>query len=697
MRVETWAWRVQLPFHFFMARQYTLHRQPTTAAPPIDFAAELNEQQCAAVTAPPGPALVIAGAGSGKTRTLTYRVAYLLENGILPENILLLTFTNKAAREMLDRVANIVPHDLGRLWGGTFHSVGNRMLRRNPQEAGFAPGFSIMDREDQQDLLDAVAAQLGAGSKVKLFPKGEVLADVFSYSLNTGKGIEDVLCEKHPHFLEFTAQIADGQKRYEERKKTANAVDFDDLLEKTLRMLQNHPPLAERYQRQFQFVLVDEYQDTNHLQADFIDILAARSRNVMVVGDDAQAIYSWRGANFQNILAFPKRYPEAKVYKIETNYRSTPEILEVANAAIAGNAHQFRKELVAVRRSGMKPALVALGDSRQQALFVAQRILELSDEGVDLGEIAILYRAHYHSMEVQMDLTRHGIPFQITSGLRFFEQAHVKDVASFLKYVVNPRDEVAFKRMVRLLPGIGARSAEALWDEAIRGLGAAPAPLPAEAEAAAPSPAAGPHFGELLLPMKVPAKSRKAWEQLAHTLAEIAPNGAPLAPAEMIGSVVEAVYDDYAKSKFPNYDQRREDLNTLANFARDYESAADFLDQLALLTSLDSETVAPAEDTEKVTLSSIHQAKGLEWKAVFVIWLSDGMFPSSRSLDNESALEEERRLFYVAVTRAKDELYLTYPHLRLNAGYGEMLQHPSRFLGEIPKPLLEEWQVSGGM
>ncbi|HEY2343639.1 MAG TPA: ATP-dependent helicase, partial [Chthoniobacteraceae bacterium] len=307
-------------------------------------------------------------------------------------------------------------------------------------------------------------------------------------------------------------------------------------------------------------------------------------------------------------------------------------------------------------------------------------------------------RAHYHSMEVQMDLTRHGIPFQITSGLRFFEQAHVKDVASFLKYVVNPRDEVAFKRMVRLLPGIGARSAEGLWDDAVRGLGAAPnlsLTEPGPGESAAPT-AAGPHFGALLLAMKVPPKSRKSWEQLAHTLEEIAPNGVPLVPAEMIACVVEAVYDDYAKSKFPNYDQRREDLNTLANFARDYESAAEFLDQLALLSGLDNETVAPDDDAEKVTLSSIHQAKGLEWKAVFIIWLSDGMFPSSRSVESESALEEERRLFYVAVTRAKDELYLSYPHLRLNAGYGEMLQHPSRFLGEIPKALLEEWQISGG-
>ena len=662
-----------------MARQYTLTRTHP-AGPRIDFAAELNEQQCAAVTAPPGPALVIAGAGSGKTRTLTYRVAYLIENGVLPQNILLLTFTNKAAREMLDRVAALIPHDITGLWGGTFHSVGNRILRQHAVAAGFAKGFSIMDREDQQDLLDSVIAKLGIDPKDKRFPKGEVLADVFSYSLNTGRSIDDVLVEKYPHFLEFSEQIAGAQKKYEAKKRDANSMDFDDLLEKTLLLLQRESAIAEHYQRQFQFILVDEYQDTNRIQADFIDILGKVQRNVMVVGDDAQSIYSWRGANFKNILDFPKRYPEARVYKIETNYRSVPDILDVANAAIAANVNQFKKELTSARDRGpVKPALVPLGDSAQQAQFVAQRILDLREEGIELDEIAVLYRAHYHSMEVQMELTRHGVPFEITSGLRFFEQAHIKDVAAFLKFVVNPRDEVAFKRMVRLLPGVGARSAEQLWE-----------PVNAGLSSGATS------FRDLLMPCKVAPKSRKAWEQLAHTLEEIAPALAPHPPAEMIHSVIEAIYDDYAKAEFANYDSRREDLHTLANFAKQYTSAGDFLDQLALLTSLDSEVAAGGEDDEMVTLSSVHQAKGLEWKVVFVIWMTDGMFPSSRSLENADAIEEERRLFYVAVTRAKDELYLTYPNLRLNAGYGEMLQRPSRFLGEVPKKLLEEWQISGG-
>jgi len=333
--------------------------------------------------------------------------------------------------------------------------------------------------------------------------------------------------------------------------------------------------------------------------------------------------------------------------------------------------------------------LVPLQDSNQQAQFVAQRILELRDEGIELNEMAVLYRAHYHSMELQMELTRHGIPFAITSGLRFFEQAHVKDVASFMKYAVNPRDEVAFKRMARLLPGIGARSAEELWAGVYPKLGEEVA---AEEDAAP----AFESFKNLLFDQKVPAKSRKSWQQLVYTLDEIAPHGRANPPATMIEGVIQAVYDDYLKAKFPNYEQRREDLQVLQNYARQYEKTAEFLDQLALVSSLETEGELGAreEDDERVNLSSVHQAKGLEWRAVFVIWMADGMFPSSRSLESAAAIEEERRLFYVAVTRAKDELYLTYPLMKLNAGYGEMFQRPSRFLGEVPVALLEEWSVS---
>ncbi|HEV3148084.1 MAG TPA: UvrD-helicase domain-containing protein, partial [Chthoniobacterales bacterium] len=441
-----------------MSRQYTLQRAPRSTSVHIDYAAELNEQQLAAVTARPGPLLVIAGAGSGKTRTLTYRVAYLLENGIDPRNILLLTFTNKAARQMLDRVANLLPVDASGLLGGTFHSVGNRILRRHGSALGYSSAFTIMDREDQKDLINTVVASAGIDLKEIRFPKGDVLADIFSFVVNTEIPMEELLAERFPYFLPLLDKLKDVHARYEKKKKATNSMDFDDLLEKTLLMLRHHEGVAAFYRRQFQFILVDEYQDTNKVQADLVDTLARDHRNVMVVGDDAQSIYSWRGANFKNILEFPKRYPDTQVFKIEMNYRSVPEVLEVANAAIASNVEQFRKNLAPTRDSNeVKPAVVALNDGSEQAQFVAQRILELRDEDVDLNDIAVLYRAHYHAIELQLELSRRGIPYQITSGIRFFEQAHIKDVTSFLRFVANPRDEVAFKRMVKLLPGIGNR------------------------------------------------------------------------------------------------------------------------------------------------------------------------------------------------------------------------------------------------
>ena len=663
-----------------MSREYTLHRPPASGLIHIDYAAELNEQQHAAVTASPGPLLVIAGAGSGKTRTLTYRVAYLLENGIDPRNILLLTFTNKAARQMLDRVANLLPVDATGLWGGTFHSIGNRMLRRHGSSLGYTSAFSIMDREDQKDLINTVVSNAGIDPKEIRFPKGDVLAEIFSFAVNTERPMEELLAEKFPYFLPLLDKIKDVHARYEKKKKATNSMDFDDLLEKTLRMIKQNEEIAGFYRRQFQFLLVDEYQDTNKIQADLIDTLAQDHKNVMVVGDDAQSIYSWRGANFQNILEFPKRYPTAQVFKIEMNYRSVPEILRVANAAISANVDQFKKQLTATRESkSVRPAIVALNDGSEQAQFVAQRILELRDEDVDLSDIAVLYRAHYHAIELQLELSRRGIPYQITSGIRFFEQAHIKDVTAFIRIVANPRDEVAFKRMVKLLPGIGNRSADNLWNAWDRALNE-------EGKVAS--------WSDRLRPMAVGAKSKKAWDQLVHTLDEVAPGGKPNPPSEMITSVVEAIYDDYAKVNFTNYELRREDLNQLAAFARQFKDVHEFLAQLALISNVDAEAApSQAADKESVNLSSVHQAKGLEFHTVFVIWLTDGMFPSSRSLDTREALEEERRLFYVAVTRARDELYLSYPHMRLNAGYGDVFQRPSRFLKEIPNTLVEDWNV----
>jgi DNA helicase-2/ATP-dependent DNA helicase PcrA len=682
-----------------MSREYTLQRAPASTSIHIDYAAELNEQQFAAVTAPPGPQLIIAGAGSGKTRTLTYRVAYLLENGIDPRNILLLTFTNKAARQMLDRVANLLPFDASGIWGGTFHAIGNRMLRRHGSSLGYSSGFSIMDREDQKDLINTVITSAGIDPKEMRFPKSDVLAEIFSFVVNTETTMEELLAAKFPYFLPLLDRIKDVQERYEKKKKATNSLDFDDLLVKTLSMLKQREDIRQFYRRQFQFILVDEYQDTNKIQADVVDTLATEHRNIMVVGDDAQSIYSWRGANFKNILEFPKRYPEARVFKIEMNYRSVPEILHVANAAISANIEQFRKNLGATRNSNaVRPAVVALNDGAEQAQFVAQRILELRDENIDLREIAVLYRAHYHALELQLELSRRGIPYQITSGIRFFEQAHIKDVTAFIRFVANPRDEVAFKRMVKLLPGIGNRSAENLWnawnDFVVAGGGDSVTET-AQVAAGVIAPGYSSYSFEKFAAMNVPAKSKKSWTQLAHTLEEIAPGGQPNPPSQMITSIVDAIYDDYAKVNFPNYELRKEDLNQLAAFSRQFKDVNEFLAQLALISNVDAEASAGSSaDQEAVNLSTVHQAKGLEFHTVFVIWLTDGMFPSSRSLDTRENLEEERRLFYVAITRAKDELYLTYPHMRLNAGYGDVFQRPSRFLKEIPNQLVEDWKVT---
>src|ERR1700726_4587446 len=661
-----------------MPREYQLHSLPSVTTSSIDYRAELNDQQYEAVTSGPGPALVLAGAGSGKTRTLTYRVAWLLDNGVEPQNILLLTFTNKAAREMLARVQALLPLETRAIWGGTFHSIGNRLLRRHAVEIGFRPGFSIMDREDQEDLIGAVVANSEIDTKQVRFPTAEVLGDLFSFSLNTGQPLAAVIAERHRRFQPLTQQIEWGRKKYEKRKQAANTMDFDDLLMKTVGLLKGNPGVAEYYQRHFQFILVDEYQDTNWLQSDFIDLLAAHHQSVMVVGDDAQSIYSWRGANYQNILDFPKRYPTAAIYKIETNYRSVPEVLQVANAAIRPNVRQFSKVLRPDRReTDLKPALVPLLDSNQQAAFVAQRILELRDEGVDLEEIAVLYRSHFQSLEVQLALARAGIPYSITSGLRFFEQAHIKDVAAFMKFVSNPTDEVAFKRMVRLLTGIAAKTAERLWEQ-LNGI----------------SDDDRKNFGAWLVHGKGAPKSQKSWEKLGHTLDEIAPNWQPVAPATMIHSILEAIYDDYLQSKYANYEQRRDDLLTLENFARTFQDPVEFLSQLSLMATGSSETIATEEDdSEKVTLSTVHQAKGLEWRAVFIIWMTDGMFPSGRSLESVEAVEEERRLFYVALTRAKDELYLTYPCCWPTGSLEQQIQRPSRFLKEVPSELLEEWRV----
>jgi DNA helicase-2/ATP-dependent DNA helicase PcrA len=569
-----------------MSRDYVLEPYHSAVHLQIDYARELNPQQLAAVTAPPGPALVIAGAGSGKTRTLTYRVAYLLEQGIPPDRILLLTFTNKAAGEMMRRVSDLIGQELRTLWGGTFHSIGARVLRSHADALGYQRDFTILDRDDAKDLIKACVADAGIETKGTHFPKPEVLNEIFSLAVNTHKTANEILDSQYSYFSQFAAQIADLGERYVKRKRATNGMDFDDLLALWLKLLQENADVREHYQRRFQFILVDEYQDTNKLQGDLIDLLAARTQNVTVVGDDAQSIYAWRGANFLNILEFPKRYPNAKVFKIETNYRSTPEILKVANAAIAANVNQFAKELAPSRKSGMKPALVACVDAAQQSAFIAQRVLELRDEGVAMNQIAVLYRSHFHALELQLELTKRQIPFSITSGIRFFEQAHIKDATAFLKFVANPRDEIAFKRLAQLLPGVGAKAAEKLWQSFQIEIQTPKSKTPL-AVALQDSIA------------RVPKKATLAWAQFTATIAQLEDETVRKSASKMLRLVIDAGYDDYLKETFANYRSRLDDLEQLAAFAFQFGTVEEFLTQLALLTNVEAEGDKSRTTTKK--------------------------------------------------------------------------------------------------
>jgi DNA helicase II / ATP-dependent DNA helicase PcrA len=692
-----------------MSHEYVLKPFTPEIQLNIDYPRELNEQQLAAVTAPPGPALVIAGAGSGKTRTLTYRVAYLLEQGIPADRILLLTFTNKAAGEMMRRVSDLLGHELRALWGGTFHSIGARILRLHADALGYQKDFTILDRDDAKDLIKACMADAKIDKKDKHFPKPDVLNEIFSLAANTHRSTDELLEGQFSYFSQFAAEIADQQKRYVARKRAANGMDFDDLLALWLRLMQVHADVREHYQRRFQFILVDEYQDTNKLQGDLIDLLAARHKNVMVVGDDAQSIYAWRGANFANILDFPNRYPGAKVFKIETNYRSTPEILAVANAAIAANVNQFAKELAPARKSGVKPALVQCQDAGQQAAFIAQRALELREEGVSLNQICVLYRSHFHALELQLELTRRQIPFSITSGIRFFEQAHIKDVTAYLKLVANPKDEVSFKRLALLLDGVGAKGADKLWQSFKAKMADGELKMDGNIPLTRPSDTLSPQGGErdgvrgaresLATALQacakfVPKKAAVAWTQFVATISQLEAEETRRSAAKMLRLVMDAGYDDYLKETYDNYERRLDEIQQLAEFAFQFGSVEEFLTQLALLTNVEAEE-DPADDSERMKLSTIHQAKGLEFDVVFVIMLCDGLFPSARSTESNDGEEEERRLFYVSITRAKNELYLCYPLIR--GGFGQsgndVFQSPSRFLSEIPEALLNKWNL----
>ncbi|MCY7374376.1 MAG: ATP-dependent helicase, partial [Pyrinomonadaceae bacterium] len=567
--------------------------------------------------------------------------------------------------------------------GGTFHRIANLILRRHATSIGFDSNYSILDAEDARDFINVCIEEAAIDTRAKRFPKAEVVQNIISYANNTDQPIEEVIIKKYPYFEMLTQQIKRVDFVYMERKKERNVMDYDDLLLNWKRLLIEKPAIANVYAEQFQHILVDEYQDTNKLQAEIIDLLAVKHRNVMVVGDDAQSIFAWRGAEFTNIYEFPQRYPNAETYKLELNYRSTPEILGLANVSIANNRKQFPKTLEAIKKSkDWKPALIPCSDVEQQSAFVASRILELRDEGTSLEEIAVLYRSHYHSIELQLELTRRNIPYRVQSGVRFFEQAHIKDVISYLRIIVNPRDELAWKRLLKMIPSVGNQTANKIY----------------ESLAYAENPFALVKKEDF----KYQPRSKQNWQNFVELLEKITTDDNRNKPAKQIELILTNGYEQHLQENYENFEARLEDLKGLAMYAQKYDSTEDFLSELALLSTerfkeptgiVGEDVISGGEEDELLTLTSVHQAKGLEWKAVFLIWAAEGKFPSPRSLKEIDSEEEERRLWYVALTRAQDELYLTYPLMIVDYNRQTVLQKPSRFIMECPPALFEVWSL----
>ena len=648
----------------------------------LDLEGQLNEQQLQAVLHEKGPALIIAGAGSGKTRTLTYRAAHLISSGLAPERILLCTFTNRAAREMLNRVQGLLDAELKPLWAGTFHHVGNLALRRYAEQVGLPPNYAILDREDALDLMASCLAEEGKALRAVRFPKPRLLLHILSRAVDSQVPVEAAVKEHGFRFRHLTDEIRRIVDRFVARKLQLGMVDYDDLLLFFKILLTEHPGPAEELTSRFEQVLVDEYQDTSLLQGEIMDLCAARHGNLSVVGDDAQSIYAFRGAHFKNIIDFPRRYPGASVFKLEQNYRSTPEILQLANAVIAKNKRQYPKVLRAVKAPGIMPALLPLRDNEQQAAFVAQRVLQLhQEEGHGLKELAVLYRAHSHSLELQIELHRRQIPFTVRSGMRFFEQAHIKDVTAYLRLVHNASDALAWQRVLGHWPGVGKASLDRVLN-VVEGERA-----PADAASVLTDPT---------LVGQMPGRARPAITRLGKLMSRLGgadEGGIP----EMIESVLAAHYRDYARDRFPNADTRIEDLEQLATYTATYEGDLErFLSELALVAGIAAEGVAPGEPPdEKMTLSTVHQAKGLEWKVVFILGLSEGSFPQGMAVRTDEDVEEERRLFHVAVTRAEEQLYLCQPQFQEQRDGMRHLLRLSRFVSELPveAPLFERWEI----
>ena len=638
------------------------------------FARDLNDAQRAAATAPDGFNLILAGPGSGKTRVITYRVAYLISKGVPANAVLLVTFTRRAAREMVGRLESLIGPQAGEVWAGTFHHVGNRILRRSAEVLGFQPNFTILDGEDQVDLVRLAMDDAGLSGTGRMAPKASTVHHLISFAANVARPLSEVVLDRDPALEDWLPQIEAAARAYSDRKRAANCMDYDDLLGQWVRLLEEFPDQLAAQGRAFRHLLIDEMQDTNRVQAGLVETIAeAGAGNLTAVGDDAQSIYRFRGANYDNILKFPDRHPGARVFRLETNYRSTPQIVAFTNASIAHNATGFAKTLVSARGDGVRPVAVPAADSYEEADFLCQTILEANEEGTPLGRMAVLYRNHYDSIVLQGELVARGISYNVRSGVRFFEQAHIKDVLAYLRVVANPRDESAWRRLLLLIPGVGPAKATAVCDYVVR------AGDPFQAMATAQAMAL------------VPAKSRGFYAGFVSDLRKVQAVTPETDPAAAIGAVLQGGYPATVRTKYERPENRIADLEQLAVLAARYQSLERMIAELLLAGDVyGMDTLDADEPDDSLVLSTIHQAKGLEWSRVFVPRLIEDGFPHARALGEPGGEDEERRIFYVAVTRAMDELYLTYPLTVSRGGRGpNVIATPSRFLTEVDPGLYE--------
>ena len=638
------------------------------------FAGDLNEAQREAATAPDGYNLILAGPGSGKTRVITYRVAYLIAKGVAPQSILLVTFTRRAAREMVNRLETLIGPQAANVWAGTFHHVGNRVLRRSAEALGYGKNFTILDSEDQTDLVRLAMDDSGLFGTGRMAPKPATVQHLISFAANVARPLAEVVHDRAPDLIDRADAIVAAAEAYAARKRAANCMDYDDLLGEWGRLLREFPDQRASQGRTFRHILIDEMQDTNKVQVELVESIAdAGAGNLTAVGDDAQSIYRFRGANYDNILKFPDRHPGARVYKLETNYRSTPEIVAFTNASIAHNATGFSKSLVSARPAGMRPVLVPTADAYEESEFLCQQILECHEGGVPLARMAVLYRNHHDSIVLQGDLVARGVRYQVRSGLRFFEQAHVKDVLAYLRIVSNPRDESAWRRLLLHLPGVGQTKAGALCGHLTR----AADPMAAMA-------------GKEAMGL-VPAKSKGFYAGFVADVRKVQAVNPEVDPAAAIGAILQGGYPAVVRSKYERPENRIADVEQLAVLAARYDSLERMVAELLLAGDVyGMDTVSSEDPEDALVLSTIHQAKGLEWSRVFIPRLIDESFPHYRAVNEPGGEEEERRIFYVAVTRAMDELYLTYPLLIARGGRGpQIVATPSRFLSEVDPELYE--------